>query len=45
MQPDTQKNYDVDSRARLYDTEINAVLDRLVPPAVVVRGSIRGSKL
>ena len=28
-QPDTWKNYDVDSLARLYDTQTSAVLDRL----------------
>ena len=34
-QPDTWKNYDVDSLARLYDTEIGPVLDRLVPQRTV----------
>jgi len=30
--PDTWSVFDVDDLAKLYDTEINAILDRLVPP-------------
>jgi len=34
-QPESWKNYDVDGLARLYDTEIGTVLDRLIPQRTV----------
>ena len=34
-QPDEWQHYDVDSIARLYDTELLALLDRLVPQRTV----------